>query len=228
VAARPASESLSGLSHERPAAGRLLTSLSFTVEFLPLLRPADANLLDHLSAGGLGWVVSLRLSSGVDRRQALLGLMATAGALASTMPASALGVPVPEKSYAAFFLGQGGYWFSWGIPYLASQAQELGMESDIFEYSAVKEAWKKITQKKKDGYKIRWSDTHWATRQSPGCRDISRSTCCSRFQNLRLAATTPSRGRTLGVPCCGTAPISYPMPACGTALTKSIMSITSI
>jgi hypothetical protein len=70
------------------------------------------------------------------------------------MRASALGVPAPEKSYAAFFLGQGGYWFSWGIPYLASQARELGMEADIFEYSAVREAWKKITQKKRDGYKI--------------------------------------------------------------------------
>jgi hypothetical protein len=28
------------------------------------------------------------------------------------------------------------------------------MEADIFEYSAVREAWKNITQKKKDGYKI--------------------------------------------------------------------------
>jgi hypothetical protein len=99
-------------------------------------------------------VVALGLSSRIDRRRALLGLMATAGTTASPMRASALGVPAPEKSYAAFFLGQGGYWFSWGIPYLASQAQELGMETDVFEYSAVKEAWKKITQKKKDGYKI--------------------------------------------------------------------------
>jgi hypothetical protein len=99
-------------------------------------------------------VTALRLSSRIDRRQVLLGLMATASTLATPMRASAVGVPAPEKSYAAFFLGQGGYWFSWGIPYLASQAQELGMEADIFEYSAVKEAWKKITQKKKDGYKI--------------------------------------------------------------------------
>ncbi len=80
--------------------------------------------------------------------------MATAGTVALPMRASAVGVPAPEKSYAAFFLGQGGYWFSWGMPYLAYQAQALGMEADIFEYSAVKEAWKKITQKKKDGYKI--------------------------------------------------------------------------
>jgi hypothetical protein len=108
-----------------------------------------------IRAPGLGiGVVALRLSSAIDRRQALLGLMATAGTIASPARASALGVPAPEKSYAAFFLGQGGYWFSWGIPYLASQAQELGMETDVFEYSAVKEAWKKITQKKKDGCKI--------------------------------------------------------------------------
>ena len=83
-------------------------------------------------------VVALRLSSRIGRRQALLGLMATAGALASPMDVSALGVPAPEKSYAAFFLGQGGYWFSWGIPYLASQARELGMEAEIFQYSAVR------------------------------------------------------------------------------------------
>jgi hypothetical protein len=70
------------------------------------------------------------------------------------MRALAVGTPAADKSYAAFFLGQGGLWFSWGIPYLASQAQELGMETEIFEYSAVKEAWKRITQKKKDGYKI--------------------------------------------------------------------------
>jgi hypothetical protein len=99
-------------------------------------------------------MVALRFSTRVDRRRALVGLMVAAGALASPMRAPALGVPAPERSYAAFFLGQGGYWFSWGIPYLASQAQALGMEADIFEYFAVKEAWKKITQKKKDGYKI--------------------------------------------------------------------------
>jgi hypothetical protein len=29
----------------------------------------------------------------------------------------------------------------WGIPYLASQARGLGMETDIFEYSDVKAAW---------------------------------------------------------------------------------------
>jgi hypothetical protein len=84
----------------------------------------------------------------------MLGLLAAGGTLASPMHALAVGESAPDKAYAAFFLGQGGYLFSWGIPYLASQAQELGMETDIFAYSDVREAWKKITQKKKDGYKI--------------------------------------------------------------------------
>ena len=96
----------------------------------------------------------MKLASPIDRRRALLGLLATAGAATLPLRATALGVAAPEKSYAAFFLGQGGYLFSWGVPYLASQAQEMGMETDIFEYSAVKEAWAKIKQKKKDGYKI--------------------------------------------------------------------------
>jgi hypothetical protein len=41
--------------------------------------------------------------------------MVTAGTLVSPMRASALGVPAPEKSYAAFFLGQGGYWWRKGF-----------------------------------------------------------------------------------------------------------------
>jgi hypothetical protein len=98
--------------------------------------------------------MAFNVSSRMDRRQAILGLLATGSTLVSPKHATALGVPAPEKTYAAFFLGQGGYWFSWGMPYLASMAQELGVETDIFEYSAVNEAWKKISQKKKDGYKI--------------------------------------------------------------------------
>jgi len=83
-----------------------------------------------------------------------MGLLAAGSTLAATKHALALGVPAPEKSYAAFFLGQGGYLFSWGIPYLASQARGLGMETDIFGYSDVKAAWTKISRKKKDGYKV--------------------------------------------------------------------------
>jgi hypothetical protein len=99
-------------------------------------------------------VLALTFSSRIDRRQALMGMLATGGILASPMRALAVGDPAPDKAYAAFFLGQGGYLFSWGIPYLASQAQALGMETDIFAYSQVREAWKKITRKKNDGYKI--------------------------------------------------------------------------
>jgi hypothetical protein len=92
--------------------------------------------------------------SRIDRRQAIIGLLAAAGTLGSPVRAPALAVVAPEKTYAAFFLGQGGYLFSWGIPYLASQARELGMETDIFGYTDVRTAWSKITRKKKDGYKI--------------------------------------------------------------------------
>jgi hypothetical protein len=98
--------------------------------------------------------MALKFGSRIDRRQAVMGLLAAGGTLASPMRALALGVPAPEKSYAAFFLGQGGYLFSWGIPYLASQARGLGMETDVFGYSDVKAAWTKISRKKKDGYKI--------------------------------------------------------------------------
>lgn len=92
-----------------------------------------------------------------DRRQALVGVLAAAaGTLASS--AKGLAVPAPEKAtekaYAAFFMGQGGYLFSWGIPYLAFQAREFGMETDIFGYSELRPAWRKIWQKSRDGYKI--------------------------------------------------------------------------
>src|SRR5580704_14425697 len=92
--------------------------------------------------------------SHIDRRQAMLGMLAAGGAVVSPVPSLAVAVPTPEKTYAAFFLGQGGYLFSWGIPYLASQARGLGMETDIFGYSDVRAAWTKISRKKKDGYKV--------------------------------------------------------------------------
>ena len=59
-----------------------------------------------------------------------------------------------KKTYVAFFLGQGGYIFSWGIPYLAAQAQSLGIETEIFRYYELRSAWKTISQKKAEGYKI--------------------------------------------------------------------------
>jgi hypothetical protein len=100
------------------------------------------------------WGIALKFESRIDRRGVILGLLAAGGKLVAPMPAAALAVPAPEKAYAAFFLGQGGYLFSWGIPYLASQARELGMETDIFGYSDVRPAWSKITRKRNEGYKI--------------------------------------------------------------------------
>ncbi len=99
-------------------------------------------------------MMASKFGSRIDRRQAITGMLAASGALLSPAQVLAVAVPAPEKAYAAFFLGQGGYLFSWGIPYLASQARELGMETDIFGYYEVTDAWKRITQKKKDGYKI--------------------------------------------------------------------------
>jgi hypothetical protein len=98
--------------------------------------------------------MALKFGSRIDRRRAIIGMLAAGGTLASPVRALSLAVPEPEKAYAAFFLGQGGYLFSWGIPYLASQARELGMETDIFGYSDVGAAWRKIRRKKEDGYKI--------------------------------------------------------------------------
>jgi hypothetical protein len=96
-----------------------------------------------------------KFRSGIDRRQVLAGVLAAAGgAWVSPMRALAEAVPAPEKAYAAFFMGQGGYFFSWGIPYLAYQARGFGMETDIFGYHELRSAWRKIFQKKRDGYKI--------------------------------------------------------------------------
>jgi hypothetical protein len=100
--------------------------------------------------------MALKYGSGsrIDRRRAVLGMLAAGGALGSPLRALALAVAAPEKAYAAFFLGQGGYLFSWGIPYLASRARELGLETEIFGYSDVTAASRKIAGKKKHGYKI--------------------------------------------------------------------------
>ncbi len=94
----------------------------------------------------------LQFGSRIGRLAIILAL--AVGALAATVRTQAATAPTPEKTYVAFFLGQGGYLFSWGIPYLAAQAQRLGIETDIFQYSEFKSAWRKISHKKADGYKI--------------------------------------------------------------------------
>jgi hypothetical protein len=97
----------------------------------------------------------LRFCSRIDRRQAILGMLAAGGTAA--LPIEAQAVPAPdttEKVYAAFFLGQGGYLFSWGIPLLESEARKLGLATDVFSYADLKPAWTNILRKRKDGYKI--------------------------------------------------------------------------
>jgi hypothetical protein len=68
--------------------------------------------------------------------------------------APAAPAPVAGKAYVAFFLGQGGYLFSWGIPRLEWEARRLGLATDIFRYSDVAAAWTNIVRRRKDGYRI--------------------------------------------------------------------------
>ncbi len=42
--------------------------------------------------------------------------------------------------YAAFFLGQGGYVFSLGVPLLACRAQNLDIETDVYGYTEIDRA----------------------------------------------------------------------------------------
>jgi hypothetical protein len=92
--------------------------------------------------------------SRIDRWQVTLGMLAAS--YAAVLPIEAKAVPGPdtEKAYVAFFLGQGGYLFSWGIPLLESEARKLGLATDVFSYTDVKPAWTEIVRKRKDGYKI--------------------------------------------------------------------------
>lgn len=104
---------------------------------------------------GTGRGVALHYGFVLLFRLAAVALLAVS-LLASPARAVPAAPPAPpaEKAYVAFFLGQGGYLFSWGIPYLAWQARELGMEADVFRYTEVKTAWKTISRKKAEGYKV--------------------------------------------------------------------------
>jgi hypothetical protein len=97
--------------------------------------------------------MALRFCSRIGLRQAILGI---AAAWIAVLPARAPAVPAPaaEKAYVAFFLGQGGYLFSWGIPSLASDARKIGFVADVYSYSDVNIAWANILRKRKEGYKI--------------------------------------------------------------------------
>src|SRR5467141_1925343 len=90
--------------------------------------------------------MALRLRSRIDRRQAVLGMLAAGGAAALPVEAPAVPTPDNEKAYSAFFLGQGGYLFSWGIPLLESGARKLGIATDVFSYTDLKPAWMNIVR----------------------------------------------------------------------------------
>jgi hypothetical protein len=98
--------------------------------------------------------MALRFCSRIDRRQAILGLLAAGGAAALSAKAPAVPAPETGKAYAAFFLGQGGYVFSWGIPLLEWEARKLGLATDVFSYTDLNAAWANIVLRRKDGYKI--------------------------------------------------------------------------
>lgn len=57
-------------------------------------------------------------------------------------------------TYAVFFLGQGGYLFSWGMPWIASSARSNGIAADVFAYSDITAAMAAITQHWSVGDKI--------------------------------------------------------------------------
>jgi hypothetical protein len=98
--------------------------------------------------------IVLRFCSRVDCRQTIVGMLAAVGVAVLPVKASAVPAPAPEKVYAAFFLGQGGYLFSWGMPGLVSEARKLGVATDVFSYSDVTSAWANIVRRRKEGYKI--------------------------------------------------------------------------
>jgi hypothetical protein len=98
--------------------------------------------------------MALRFSSPINRRGALFGMLAAGGAAALSVKAPAVASPHAEKAYAAFFLGQGGYLFSWGIPLLEREARKLGLATEVFSYTDLNPAWASIVRKRNDGYKV--------------------------------------------------------------------------
>ena len=57
-------------------------------------------------------------------------------------------------TYAAFFLGQFGPAFSWGIPGLAAGARKLGYKADVFNYTQIAQATTNIDTYRELGFKI--------------------------------------------------------------------------
>jgi hypothetical protein len=99
--------------------------------------------------------MALPFCSRIDSWKAVPGMVAAVVAVAAlSAVAWAVPAPVVEKVYVAFFLGQGGYLFSWGIPLLESEARRLGLATDVFNYTDVAAAWANIVRRRKEGYRI--------------------------------------------------------------------------
>src|SRR5262249_24684327 len=100
------------------------------------------------------WRMALWFCSRINLRQAVVGMVAAGAAAVLSIEAPAVPAPAPEKAYVAFFLGQGGYLFSWGIPLLESEARKLGFATNVFNYTDVAAAWTNIARMRKEGYRI--------------------------------------------------------------------------
>ena len=89
-------------------------------------------------------------------RSVLPRMFAAVAAMAAptTGAGAATAQPAPDKVYAAFFLGQGGYMFSWGVSRLEQEARRLGIRTQVYEYSDVNAAWADIARRRKEGYRI--------------------------------------------------------------------------
>jgi hypothetical protein len=98
--------------------------------------------------------MALWFSSRISFRRVVLGMLAAGAVTALPEVSRAVPAPMAEKTYVAFFLGQGGYLFSWGIPLLAQEARRLGLATDVFNYSDVAAAWTNIVRRRRDGYRI--------------------------------------------------------------------------
>ena len=91
----------------------------------------------------------------IDRRVISGMFAAAAAAMAPGVDAEAAPAqPGRDKVYAAFFMGQGGYLFSWGVPHLEQEARRLGITTRIYDYSDVNTAWADIERRRREGYRI--------------------------------------------------------------------------
>lgn len=87
-------------------------------------------------------------------RTVLPRMFAAVAAVAASTTAGAGATPGKDKVYAAFFLGQGGYMFSWGVSHLEQETRKLGITTRVYDYSDVSTAWADIARKRKQGYRI--------------------------------------------------------------------------